>query len=81
MWLVVEILSQDVLVRFTRPHVIEAVHRSPFWSHMADESTDSATMEQLGVYIRYIDLEKGKLCEKFLEMKPVEGHPTAQNMF
>ena len=48
---------------------------------MADESTDSATMEQLGVYVRYVDVEKGKLCEGFLEMKRVEGHLTAQNIY
>ena len=48
---------------------------------MADESTDSATMEQLGVYVRYVDVDKGKLCEDFLEMKRIDGHPTAQNIF
>ena len=31
--------------------------------------------------MRYVDVEKNKLCEEFLEMKRVEGHPTAQNIF
>ena len=31
--------------------------------------------------MRYVDVEKSKLCEEFLEMKRVEGHPTAQNIF
>ena len=51
-----------------------------FGQNMADESTDSTTMEQLGVYVRYIDVEKSNLCEEFLEMKQV-GHPPAQNIF
>ena len=38
-------------------------------------------MEQLGVYVRYIDVEKGKILENFLEMKRVTGHPTANNIF
>lgn len=43
-----------------KPNTIHAIHKSPFWSLMADESTDSATMEQLGVYVRYADVEKSK---------------------
>ena len=35
---------------------------------MVDECTDSATMEQLGVYVRYIDIKKYKLSEQFLEI-------------
>ena len=44
---------------------------------MADESTDSATM----VYVRYINLEKCKISEEFLEMKQVCGHHDASNIF
>ena len=43
---------------------------------MADESTNSTTM-----LVRYVDVEKSKLCEEFLETKRVEGHPTAHNIF
>jgi len=64
-----------------RPNVVKAVNASPFWSIMADESTDSATMEQLGVYVRYIDMEKFKITENFLEVKQVTGHPNASNIF
>ena len=31
--------------------------------------------------MRYVNVEKSKLCEEFLEMKRVEGHPSAQNIF
>ena len=60
---------------------VKAVNESPLWSLMVDECTDSATMEQLGVYVRYIDIEKYKLSEEFLEMKHVTGHPDANNIF
>ena len=64
-----------------RPNIVKAVNNSPFWSIMADESTDSATMEQLVVYVRYINIQNGELCEDFLEMKRVIGHPDANNIF
>ena len=73
--------SREIHQSILKPHIIQGVQKSPFWSLMADESTDSATMEQLGVYVRYVDVDKGKLCEDFLEMKRIEGHPTAQNIF
>lgn len=73
--------SQEIHQSILKPLTIEKVGMSPFWSLTADESSDSATMEQLGVYIRYVDVDGGKLCEDFLEMKRVEGHPTAQNIF
>jgi hypothetical protein len=38
-------------------------------------------MEQLGVYVSYLDLDQGKLAEDFLEMKRVVGHPDAANIF
>ena len=47
---------------------------------MIDEATDSATMEQLGVYVRYLDLDRSSLSEDFLEMKRVIGHPDATNI-
>lgn len=73
--------TQEIHQVVLRPSVVQAVCASPFWSLMADESTDSATMEQLGVYVRYIDLEKDQILENFLEMKCVTGHPTAENIF
>ena len=73
--------SQEIHQSLLKPRLVQAVHNSPFWSLLADESTDSATMEQLGVYVRYLDIETGKLCEDFLEMKQIQGHPTAQNIF
>ena len=73
--------SQEIHQKVLRPNVIKGVKNSPFWSIMADESTDSATKEQLGVYVRYIDLEDCKISENFLEMKRVTGHPDAKNIF
>ena len=55
---------------------------SPFWTLIADESTDTATQEHLGLYVRYIALEEGKIMEEqCLELKRVIGHPTADILF
>lgn len=56
--------TQEIHRAVLRPLLLEAVNGSPFWSVVVDESTDSATMEQLGVYIRYLDLENGRLCDR-----------------
>ena len=73
--------TQEIYQVVLRPGTIHAVNTSPFWSLLADESTDSATKEQLGVYVRYFDLVGEKIAENFLEMKNVIGHPTANNIF
>lgn len=73
--------SQEIQRSVLMPNIVRAVNESPCWSMMVDESIDSSTMEQLGVYVRYIDLEKCKLREDFLEMKRVSGHPNAENLF
>lgn len=72
---------QEIHQAVLRPSIVKAVNNSLVWSIMADESTDLATMEQLWVYVWYINVEKGELCEDFLEMKCVIGHPDANNIF
>ena len=72
--------SQEIHQSLLKPHLVQAIHNSLFWSLLAEESADSATMEQLGVYVRYLDIEKGKLCEDFLEMNHIQGHSTAQSV-
>ena len=64
-----------------KPLVVQNVNNSPYWSLIADESCDSATQEQLGLYVRYISLEKQKIDEEFFEMKRIIGHPNADNIF
>ena len=73
--------TQEIHQAVLRPLLLEAVSGSPFWSVVVDKSTDCATMEQLGVYVRYLDLENGRLCEEFLEFKRIVGHPNATNIF
>ena len=73
--------TQEIHQAVLWPRLVQSVHKSPFWSVIADESTDSATMEQLGVYVCYLDLDQGKLAEDFLEMKQVVGHSNATNIF
>ena len=73
--------TQEIHNVVLRPSLVKAVCNSPLWSVIVDESTDSATMEQLGVYVRFIDLENSKISEDFLEMKRIVGHPNASNIF
>ena len=73
--------TQEIHKAILKLSVVNCVRNSPFWSVVADESTYSATKEQLGVYIRYFDLDQVKLVEEFLEMKQVIGHPDANNIF
>ena len=51
---------------------VQSVKSSPYWLVVADESTDSATQEQLGLYVRY---------KIFFQMKRITGHPNAENLF
>ena len=37
--------TQEIHQAVLRPNIVKVVNESPFWSIMADESTDSATME------------------------------------
>lgn len=64
-----------------KPAVVQGVKDSPYWSLIADESTDSSTHEQLSLFVRYINLQEQKLVEEFLEMKQIVGYPTAANLF
>ena len=73
--------TQEIHQGVLKPLLLQAVNGDPFWSVVIDESTDSATMEQLGVYVRYLYLENGRLCEEFLEFKRIVGHPNATNIF
>ena len=73
--------TQEIHKKVLKPSLVQNVKDSPFWTLIADESTDTATQEQLGLYVRYVDLQKEKTVEEFLEMKRIIGHPTADNIF
>jgi hypothetical protein len=36
--------------------VVDAVKNAPYWVLMADESTVYVTQEQLGIYVRFVDV-------------------------
>ena len=46
--------TQEIHQKVLKPTLL------PFWTLIGDESTDTATHEQLGLYVRYIDVEEGK---------------------
>ena len=64
-----------------RPELTECVNDSPYWSIIADDSTDSSDYEQCGVYARFIDLQKRSITNRFLSLQCIQGHPTAENIF
>ena len=43
--------TQEMHKSLLKPSLVNCVRKSPFWSLVADESADSATMEQLGIYV------------------------------
>ena len=62
------------------PELTNKIAESPFWSVMADDSTDSAVKEQCGVYARFIHI-KETICTKFLSLQRIVGHPDAENIY
>ena len=71
--------TQDLHQRVLKPTVVQGVKKSPYWSLIADESTDSSTHEQLSLFVRYINLQEQKVVEEFLEIKRIVGHPTCSH--
>ena len=63
-----------------KPELRQLVERSPFWSLMIDESSDTATQEQMAMYVRYIDVEGGCIATQFLQLEQIRGHPDAPNI-
>ena len=64
-----------------RPELTEKITNSPYWSLMADDSTDSAVQEQCGVYARFIDLEHQTISTRFLSFWWLVGHPDTENVY
>ena len=57
--------TQELHQVVLKPLVVQNVNNSPYWSLIVDESCDSATQEQLGLYVRYLNLEKQKIDKEF----------------
>ena len=47
---------------------------------MVDESSDSATQEQMAMYVRCIDLQERGVATKFLQLEQIRGHSDASNI-
>ena len=73
--------TQDIHQRVLRPDLIGQLKNAIFWSVIVDESTDTATKEQMCMYVRFVDVDKYTVVEEFLEMKQILGHPTATTIF
>ena len=69
--------TRDIHRNVLQPELIDNLNKALFRGLIIVESTDSATKEQMGLYVRYISLEQRCVVEAFLEMKQILGHPTA----
>ena len=73
--------TRDIHRKVLRPDLINQLKNAIFWSIFVDETTDTATKEQMCMYVRFVNVEKQAVVEYFLEMKQVLGHPTATAIF
>ena len=70
--------SVELYEKVLRPELTEKVNDSPYWSIMADDSTDSSVCEQCGVYARFVDMQERS---RFLSLQQIQGHPNAEIFF
>ena len=73
--------TQDIHRNILKPDTIQQVKNALYWSIIVDESTDSATKEQMGMYVRFVSVERQMIVEDFLEMKQILEHPTSDTIF
>ena len=73
--------TQDIHCNILKPDTIQQVKNALYWSIIVDESTDSATKEQMGMYVRFVSVKRQMIVEDFLEMKLILGHPTSDTIF
>ena len=73
--------TRDIHQKVLMPDLINQLKNAIFWNIIVDESTDTATKEQMCMYVRFVNVEKQAVGEYFLEMKQVLGHPTATAIF
>ena len=71
----------ELYEKVIRPELTATVRESPFWSVIADDSTDSAVQEQCCVYARFIDMKKYALSTRFLSFQRLVGHPDAETIY
>ena len=73
---------EEIHNRIMRPEVQTLVADSAlYWSYMIDESVDKGTQEQMGIFVRFINISKQAVEIKFLSYEKVEGSPNAKNLF
>ena len=71
----------DIHQKIIRPDLIDQLKSVNFWSINVDESIDTATNEQMCMYVHLVDIIKQAVVEDFLEVKQILGHPTATTLF
>ena len=72
---------EDIYEKVIKPEVQGAANDALCWSYAIDESMDKGSVEQLGIFIRFINIPKEQVAVKFLAYEPVKGSPNAQNLF
>ena len=59
-------MACEILIR---QNIISSIPK--YWSLMFDKTTDSATHDQLSVWVRYINKES-EVCEEFIDFVPLK---------
>ena len=50
--------TRDIHQKVLKPDLINQLKNACFWSIIVDESTDTATKEQMCIYVRFVNVEK-----------------------
>ena len=69
----------DVCGDMIKKSIIEPCIKSKYFGFIADEATDAATMEQMALCIRYYNIDKKKIKEKFIGFSECES-TTGENL-
>ena len=71
----------EVHQKIIQADVVDGVKKSLYWSYIIDESMDKKLKEQLGIYVRYINLQEEKVAVHFLAYEDIKGRPNSTNLF
>ena len=72
--------TEDIYSKVLHPDAIKSVKSTLYWGIVADEITNSATQEQLALYVYFVNLQKQTIIEQLLQMKRIVGHLTADTI-
>ena len=61
--------------------VVSGLKKALFWSYIINGSLDKKLKEQLGIYVRYINVEEEKVEVHFIAYEDFKGRQNSTNLF